>query len=372
MLGFILIVGATLLIALFVLPGSTPRIDTRLHPDGLASLEPIMLNGSRQWILIRSQDVANPVVLFVHGGPGTSQLGLMRRSTRALEQHFTVVNWDQRGAGKSLAAGRDRASMNMAQFVDDIIALSSYLAERFQQPNILLVGHSWGSAIAVLAASRCPKLFSAYIGIGQMSRTADSELLSYQFTLAQAQARADRSTLAKLVELGPPPYTGRGWRSKFLTQRSILARYRGEYYGSSVGATGLVLRNVLSREYTMLDRIQFFRGVLRSLDTLLPELGQADLFVQVPELHIPVYFCLGRHDYEVPSTLSAQYFEALKAPYKQLVWFEDSSHLPNVEEREKFDELMVRRVLPALDGRRRDRADRATARVPPLRPAVCD
>lgn len=135
----------------------------------------------------------------------------------------------------------------MAQVVDDVIVLSAYLAERFQQPNILLVGHSWGSAVAVLAASRRPELFSAYIGIGQMSRTADSELLSYQFTLAQAQARADRSTLAKLLELGPPPYTGRGWRSKFLTQRSILARYRGEYYGSSVGATASVWGATTSR-----------------------------------------------------------------------------------------------------------------------------
>jgi pimeloyl-ACP methyl ester carboxylesterase len=174
----------------------------------------------------------------------------MRRDTRALEEHFTVVNWDQRGAGKSFAAGRDRARMSMAQIVDDIIALSSYLAVRFHQPNVLLVGHSWGSAIGVLAASKRPELFSAYIGIGQMSRSSESELLSYQFTLEQAQAHADKSTLAKLRELGPPPYTGRGWRSKFMSQRSVLAQYGGEYHGSQVGAVRVVLRNVCSREYS--------------------------------------------------------------------------------------------------------------------------
>jgi pimeloyl-ACP methyl ester carboxylesterase len=347
MLSCILIVGVAL-VALFILPASTPRIDRRRYPNSLASLEQVALNASQQWILIRSENTTNPIVLFVHGGPGTSQLGLMRRDTRALEKHFTVVNWDQRGAGKSFAAGRDRAHMTMAQIVDDIIALSSYLTERFHQPNVLLVAHSWGSAVGVLAAAKRPDLFSAYVGIGQMSRSAESELLSYQFTLEQAQARADKSTLAKLRELGPPPYTGRSWRSRFMRQRSILAQYGGEYHGSQVGALGVVLRNVCSREYTMLDRINFFRGILHSLDTLFPELGQTDLFLQVPELEIPVYFCLGRHDREVPSTLSARYFEALKAPSKQLLWFENSSHMPNTEEQEKFNQFMIHTVLPAL------------------------
>jgi pimeloyl-ACP methyl ester carboxylesterase len=98
----------------------------------------------------------------------------------------------------------------------------------------------------------------------------------------------------------------------------------------------------------MLDRINFFRGVLQSVRALYPELSRLDLFVQVPELNIPVYFCLGRHDYEVPSVLSAKYFEALKAPRKQLVWFERSAHLPNTEEKDKFNEFMIRTVLPGL------------------------
>jgi pimeloyl-ACP methyl ester carboxylesterase len=345
----ILAVVIAALAVLFLIAGSTPSIDTRQYPNSLAVLEEVPVNDTRQWVLIRSEDVANPVVLFVHGGPGTSQLTLMRKNTQPLERHFTIVNWDQRRAAKSFAAGRDDAGMTMEQFVDDIIVLSSYLAKRFDKKKIVLVGHSWGSAIGLLAASRRPDIFSAYIGIGQVSRMAESELMSFEWTRQQAEKATDQSSVEKLAAIGPPPYTGSNWRSKYVTERRILGKHGGEYYGSKSGAFGVVLRNlVFSREYTMLDRINFFRGVFQSVDALYPELSRIDLFVQVPEVKIPVYFCLGRHDHEVPSVLSAQYFEALKAPRKQLVWFERSAHLPNTEEKDKFNEFMIHTVLPRL------------------------
>lgn len=346
----ILVIGlvALALVVWLLIPGSTPPIDRRRHPNGLAVLERVPLGGTRQWILIRSEDVVNPVVLFVHGGPGTSQLTLMRKNTRPLEKYFTVVNWDQRRAGKSFAAGRDRAGMNVERFVADLIELSSYLARRFDKDRILLVGHSWGSGIAVLAAARRPDLFSAYIGIGQTSNVAESERLSYEWTLEQARKAGDQRAVAALAAMGPPMYPG-NWRSKFLTQRRLLGKYGGEYHGSRKGAFGVVLANLLfSREYTLVDRLNFFRGIFRSLAALFPEFFRTNLFVQVPELAVPVYFCLGRHDHEVPAELSAKYFDALKAPRKQLVWFEHSAHMPNTEEKDRFNRFMIEAVLPAV------------------------
>jgi pimeloyl-ACP methyl ester carboxylesterase len=266
----------------------------------------------------------------------------MRKNTQPLEKYFTVVNWDQRRAGKSFAAGRDDRKMTRAQFVEDVLSLSSYLAKRFHKDKILLVGHSWGSVIGMLAASQRPELFSAYVGIGQMSRMADSERLSYEWTLEQSQKAGDRASVDTLTAIGPPPYIGSDWQSKFMTERRILGKHGGEYYGSSIGAFGVVLKNlVLSREYTMMDRINFFRGIFQSVRALYPELFRTDLFVEVPEVKIPVYFCLGRHDFEVPSPLSAKYFESLRAPRKQLIWFERSAHMPNTEEQNKFNEFMM-------------------------------
>lgn len=331
---------------LLLRPGSTPRIDPRAHPDGVAVLEPILLNGARQWLLVRGQDLSNPVVLFLHGGPGTSQLTQLRRQQAALEASFTVVAWDQRGAGKSFAAGRDASRMTLDQLVDDVVVLSEYLANRFRRRKILLVGHSFGSALGLLAAARRPDLFSGYVGIGQLARPAEGEALSYAWTLAQAHRAGDRAAVRRLEEIGPPPYAG-DWRASFLAQRQLLARLGGEWYGSRTGAFGPVLRNlVLSSEYTLVDRVNFFRGILRSLALLMPELQRRDFFAEVPELRIPVWFCLGRHDHEVPAEVAARYLEALRAPHKALVWFERSAHLPNAEEPDRFNRLLVEEVRP--------------------------
>jgi pimeloyl-ACP methyl ester carboxylesterase len=329
--------------------GSTPTIDKRVHPNGLATLEEIPVNGTRQWVLIRSENITHPLLLFVHGGPGTSQLALIRRVAQPLEKYFTVVNWDQRGAGKSFAAGRDRGSMTIRQFVDDTLAVSAYLASRFDKKQVAIVGHSWGTVIAMLAVHQRPELFSTYIGIGQVANSTAGEALSYRWTLDQAQRAGDARSSEALLRIGPPPYVGRDWRSKFLTQRRLLGQFGGEYYKSRVGAFGVVLKNlVFSREYTLIDRINFFRGIYRSLDALHEELSRVNLFATVSKVEVPVYFCLGRHDHEVPSSLSAEYFEVLKAPSKQLVWFERSAHLPNVEERAAFNGFMLKTVLPTL------------------------
>lgn len=347
----LLVLGVLLAILVLVIvhPASTPRIDRRRHPQGLAVLERVPVNGTRQWLLIRTENVANPVLLFLHGGPGTSELALVRRCNGALERHFTVVGWDQRGAGKSFSAGRDATTLTMRQFVDDTIAVSSYLAARFGKERILLVGHSWGSAIGMLAVDRRPDLFSAYVGVGQVSSMAQGETISYEWTLEQARKAGDDASVKRLLAMKPPPYVGAGWRSNYMTERRILGKYGGEYHGSSIGAFGAVLRSVLfSSEYTVLDRVNFFRGIFRSVEALYPELARRDLFVEVPEVHIPVFFCLGRHDWEVPSVLASRYFDSLRAPGKQRVWFEDSAHMPFAEEKDRFNEFMVDVVLPVL------------------------
>lgn len=333
------------------MPGYTQRIKKLGNVQGqksLTELKKIRIGDSLQWVMIRSENIDNPILLFIHGGPGTSQLTQMKNNTQPIEKYFTVVNWDQRGAGKSYSAIRDKSRMNIDQFVSDINELSEYLAKRFNRNKIILVGHSWGSVISMLAVSQRPELYSAYIGIGQMSNVMESEKISYEWTLQQAKLSNDVNAIKKLIDMGIPPYQG-AWRKKFMAQRQILGKYGGEYYGSKIGAFGSVIKNlVLSTEYTFVDRINFFRGIFESVELLFPELMKVNLFEQAVELKVPVWFMLGRHDCEVPSVLSAKYFDFLKAPYKKLFWFENSSHLPNTEERELFNQLLVDEILPTI------------------------
>jgi pimeloyl-ACP methyl ester carboxylesterase len=149
-----------------------------------------------------------------------------------------------------------------------------------------------------------------------------------------------------LVGMGPPPFSG-NWQKKTVTQRRYLGRFGGEVHENRNGAFGVVVGGLLfSREYTLKDRINFFRGVLGSMKLLWPQLLEVDLFSSVPEIGVPVFLMEGRYDKEVPSEIAERYFNALRAPSKELIWFENSAHMPNSEEKDRFNRIMVERVLP--------------------------
>jgi pimeloyl-ACP methyl ester carboxylesterase len=340
-----------LLIVRFLLPAGTPRIHLTGGSDptkSIALLEKLSIGGSDQWILERSENTDNPIILFLHGGPGTSQLTSNRRSTRDLEKSFIVVNWDQRGAGKSYSAIGDAAKMNIGQFVADTKELTLYLLKKFHKDRIVLAGHSWGSVIGALTASRYPELFYCYIGIGQVASMEENETASYRWTLKQAMDRNDKGAIAKLKSIGPPPYQG-NWQSKIVTERSLVARFGGEVYGSRSGAFGIVLGGVVfSREYNLMDRINVFKGIFGSMKLLWPQLLKVDLFKSVPEFKIPVYMMEGRHDQESPSEIAQRYFDAITAPSKELIWFERSAHMVNSEETDKFNRILLDCIRPSI------------------------
>ncbi len=333
----------------FVLPAGTPRVRLKGRADSARStaiLEKVHIGGSDQWILERSEDVDNPIVLYLHGGPGTSQLTSNRRNTKDLEKFFNVVNWDQRGAGKSYNAINDVDKMNIDQFVQDTRELTLYLLKKYQKERLVLVGHSWGSVIGALTVSKYPEFYNCYVGIGQLANIAEGEAVSYQWTLDQAREHKDHRAIEALARMGPPPYKG-NWREKTVTQRRYLGRFGGEVHASRNGAFGLVIGGLLfSREYTMTDRINFFRGVLGSMRLLWPELLTVDLFKRVPEMEVPVFIMEGRYDKECPSEIAERYFESIRAPSKELIWFDKSAHMPNAEQRDLFNRIMVEKVLP--------------------------
>lgn len=332
---------------------TTPIVDSHGQPvaGSIASLERVTFGGVTQSVLIRGVSTANPILLYLHGGPGTSELGVLRRyNLPVLERHFTVVVWDQRGAAKSYAALQPTAAMTIEQLVSDTHELVATLCRRFGQDKVFLVGHSWGSALGVLTVKRHPERFHAYVGVGQVVDMVAGERLSYAWTLEQCRRAGDSRSLAKLERIGRPPYA-EPMRPKVITQRAILARYGGEVHGNRRGGMLIVLRALMkTREYGWLDRINFFRGIFASMDLLWPQLMTVNLFEQAPALDVPVYFLEGRYDQEVPSVLAEQYHRALVAPRKRLVWFERSAHFINVEEADAFNQFFVDVLLADLAG----------------------
>lgn len=320
-------------------------------PGSIASLERVMLGGVEQGLLIRGLNAANPVLLYLHGGPGTSELGMVRQhNMAALESHFTVVVWDQRGAGRSYAAREPETGMTVEQFIADTHALTLLLCKRFGQPKIYLVGHSWGSALGALTVHRYPELYHAYVGVGQVVDMREGERLSYAWTLARAKNARDARSVARLTAMGPPPYAG-NLRSSLMMQRRILGKYGGEVHGNSRGGMPTLLRGLFkSSEYSWPDRVNFFLGVFANMRLMWPKILDINLMQQVPELKVPVYFLEGRHDHEAPAILAERYLQALKAPYKTLIWFEWSAHFVNTEEADAFNRFFIDRLLRETAG----------------------
>lgn len=347
----VVLLGAIVLGSLFLIPSFTFSIkDKQGHnvSQSIASLEKVNLGGQEQWILIRGIDTAKPIILFLHGGPGTANMSLLRKYTNELEKHFIVVTWDQRGAGKSYSAINPHSSMTIARFISDTGELTQMLCDRFNQKKIFLVGHSWGSLIGIFSIQKHPDLYHAYIGIGQIANMQENEQISYDWTLTQAIKAEDKRAIRTLTEIGNPPYIG-DWQKKLMTQRRLLGKYGGELYGSSKGAFPIIFISLIcATEYTLIDKVNFFKGIFESNHLLWQELLTINLKEQVSSFKVPIYFVLGRHDYEAPSVIAEQYFKIIEAPKKELIWFENSAHLADIEEHEKFNDLLINHILPTI------------------------
>jgi pimeloyl-ACP methyl ester carboxylesterase len=313
----------------------------RRLPYSIAEVAYRPLGGVEQWVMIRGENVQNPPLVMLHGGPGMSETAFFRRFNAALEKHFTVVYWDQRGTGKSFDRRIPVETMTLEQFLTDLDELIDVLHLRLGKRKVVLFGHSWGSALGVLYAAHHPEKVSAYAGSGQIGDWPAAERGSYAIALAEAEERHDLKALAGLRAIGPPPYDS----SRLFTERTWLSRLDGEMSPGALWKIGGAFLG--GAETSIIDLPNLARGYRFSLDAMWGEVSQLNLLEVVPELKVPVFFLLGRHDHFVPPRTSVAYLEKLKAPSKQLVWFEDSRHEPFVDEPERFNAAMLDLVRPA-------------------------
>jgi pimeloyl-ACP methyl ester carboxylesterase len=311
-------------------------------PDGIESLEKIRLGGVEQWILIRGQDKSNPVLLDLHGGPGAAEIAFARFFHTRLENHFTVVHWDQRGAGKSFSPDIAQESMTMEQFISDTRELVETLRERFSVSKVYVAGHSWGSLLGILTVSRYPELFCAYVGTGQLVDASENDAISYQFTLDKARESGNKKAIRQLEEIGPPPYDYK----RLIIQRKWLDRFGGVYQSPNASKGSLLKLALTSPDYSLMDFFRYFRGTLFSLKYMLPHLYEINLFEEVPIIDVPVYFLVGKHDSNTPVQLTERYYQKLNASHgKQLMWFEKSGHMVTFDEPEKYCDFLIDKVL---------------------------
>lgn len=323
--------------------------DGKSLPNSVAQTRRIKINGTNQFVTIRGTDRRNPILLWLHGGPGNLSMPLYMHYNAPLEQQFIVVYWDQRGSGKSYSPRIAPETMTLEQFIADTHELTDWLKKQFNQDKIVLVGHSWGGLLGMHVIDKHPDNYHALVAISPVSNGLQSERLSYEFTLKTAQHKQDTTALATLKRIGAPSNgLYKDGLSALKQQRDLVQKYGGAFHQNIQATSSQIFRR--SKEYGLLDYLKFNKIVRLSSPIIEKIWPTLDLKSQIPAVKVPVYFCLGRYDYNCPSSLVADYYDFLQAPSKELVWFTESAHAGCWEEPQKFNALLTEKVLPITQG----------------------
>ncbi len=293
-------------------------------PGGVAELTHVEANGHRLGLMIRGRDPAYPVLLFVPGAPGGSEIGAMRAHLSGLESHFVVATLDRRGGGGSYGALDPVSTMTPAENVADILAVTDYLRSRFGRDRIVLLAHSGGSLLGALAVYQHPEKFSAYVGTGQAVDVEASDQIFYDDILAWARRNGKTDVAHTLEKQGRPPYRG------FWPYETFMLHETEAYAQRSAPL------EIAGPEYTLLQKAHTLNAIMDSWDALYPREQDVDLRREVPELKVPAYFIQGGNEMRGLSVLFAQWYAGLRAPAKQLVTIPGGGHRAMFEEPDRF------------------------------------
>ena len=333
-----------LLLCLGLLVGCRSPLPSKAaaQADAVAEHTYLSLGGSPQYVEITSASARQPVLLFIHGGPGWPQTPMLRALNTTLPTGVTLVAWDQRGAGLSFMRDSNPTNVTLEQIVADGHELTQYLKERFHQQKIYLAGFSWGSIIGVRLVQQYPEDYAGYIGIGQVVNVRRGVAVSQEWLRGQMRAVGDIAGLQVLADLARDrPTQCQGDMACFIVQHGLLEKYHGATY---LPATNQAVEAAM-KHYPDYAAYNWDRGFEFSVAHLEADLFNTDL-TGVRQLDVPVTLLLGRHDWNVPSVLAAEWLDSLSAPRKQLVWFEHSGHGPLEEEPARFDSVLLGAIHP--------------------------
>lgn len=314
-------------------------------PNGVDEAMFVPIGGINQWITIRGQNRDNPVILFLHGGPGTPTNLLDFSMASAWTPTLTLVQWDQRGAGKSFGnGGTSDSDMTIERMAQDGIELAQFLRGHLHKDKIIIVGHSWGTILGVHMAKARPDLFYAYVGAGQVVNAQENEAVNYARVLDKAKTLSDTKAVAELQVSGPPPYpamkaltTQRIWAQAYEHADSYVAREQA----SSLYAPG----------YSLLDLYHAIQSIRFTLDTFIgPTMSgsamKVDLNALGPDFAIPIFVFEGPDDYITSPELAKAYVDSINAPQKEFVMLDAGGHFAVFTHPREFLKEMNSRVRP--------------------------
>ncbi len=314
-------------------------------PNGIDEAMFVPIGGILQWITVRGRDRNNPVILMVHGGPGVTHSGFAV-SFVPWEKDFTIVQWDQPGAGRTFEKQGDRfpSDLTIESMARDGVSVAEFLEAHLHKDRIIILGWSWGSILGVHMVRARPDLFAAYVGTGQIVNMQSGEAIVYSQVLASARRIGNRRAIQELESIGPPPYrtqtalgTQRKWASLLAGDESPIVKI-AEF-------TLLAPRTSLRDAWSSLSGIVASQNHFLGL-TMEGEMMKVDLAASERDFAIPIFVFQGANDNFTPVQLAEEYVDGITAPQKQFVLIEDAGHDAIITKSGEFLQLLVQRVRP--------------------------
>lgn len=310
----------------------------------------VRIGGIDQWITIKGDDRNHPVVLFLHGGPGDALSPYADALFGGWEKDFTLVQWDQRGAGRTFGKSGPSIELTLTveRMVQDGVEVAEFLTKRLNKKKIIIYGGSWGSILGMHMAHARPDLFYAYVGDAQLVNTRKNDLASYARVLELARAAGDQPAIAALTAIGPPPWDGlyKSW--------PVYRKLKRAYQAKRV--TAPPAPEMLSPEYASPEEqaqyeaaddfcFEHFWGLKMS-----GPLEQVDLPALGTDFAIPIFILQGEEDLTAVPELAKAYFDSIKAPRKQFYLVPGTGHAPSATELDLTLKVLLEQVRPlAID-----------------------
>lgn len=307
----------------------------------------VNLNGSRQAVYVAGADKDSPILLWLDGGPGGSEVGWVRRYLGPLHNHFTIVCWDQRGTAASYGALRKADTIET--YVSDVIALSEHLITRYGQQKIFLLGHSWGGFIGALAAQQRPDLYYAYIAASPHVNSTENDTIGYRMILGEARKRGDKRTVEKLEAIGLPPYEKVEKSGKVVGDGDAYFEVLRRLYAYSPKApsdhTFKSQTMFAAPEHSLGTRLNLVRGLVRGVKQIYPQLRHRTLEEEAVAFDCPLIVVNAAYDYSCVHTITERWYSKTSAPQKKYLHLMESGHNGIYTEADRFIDFMVNEVL---------------------------
>jgi pimeloyl-ACP methyl ester carboxylesterase len=299
--------------------------------------EYIKINGIEQYLLHYISEPALPVMLFLHGGPGMAESTFAYTFQKGLSELFTIVHWDQRGAGKTLTKNKKNSNYpTIDKLLEDLLEVVRYLKKKYAKEKIVILGHSWGSMLGTLFVQKHPQEVLYYIGAGQLVDVIENEKAGYKKLRQLIIAAGNQKDMARLVKIGDYPESN--YEKPMIKKIQAIRILQGKY---KIGMNfGPIIKALLkSPIFQLSDLSSLFKGMSNNKG-LWNFMFSSSLYSESRTYAVPVFYILGADDFQAPYTIAERYFNTLEAPSKKLFIMKGAAHFMMLDQPNAFTQIL--------------------------------